>query len=75
MQRPNSSDVFFISHLGNPISSSYLGKLMKHSLKRAVPGAIANPTRVRKMTSKLVAYETDEVKKQTAVLMAHSSAA
>ena len=72
--KTNSSDLFFTSHFGNPMSSSYLGELMKRSFKRAVPGSVANPTRIRKMTSSLVAYETDDIRKQTTTLMTQSVA-
>ena len=63
--RTNSGNLFFTSVHGNALSSSYIGTLI---------GAVANPTRVQKRTSTMVAFESDQVKKQTAALMTHTSA-
>ena len=71
--KTDSGNLFFTSIHGNPLSSSYIGQLMKRSFKKAI-GSGANPTKVRKMTSTMIAYESDQVKKQTAALMTHTTA-
>ena len=68
--KTNAANLFFTSINGNPLSSSYVGQLMKRSFKKAIGTATANP---RKMTSTMVAYDSDQVRKQTAALMTHSS--
>ena len=71
--RTDSGNLFFTFIHGNALCSSYIGTLMRRSFQKAI-GARANPTRVRKMTSTMVAFESDQVKKQTAASMTHTSA-